>query len=65
MAQDHHPDQAAPARPDLIPRNFTPNASEVDQRRCGDTTYIRTWQGWLYLATVIDISSRRVVGWPP
>ena len=30
---------------------------------CGDITYIRTWEGWLYLATVIDLASRRVVGW--
>ncbi|MGH3952276.1 MAG: IS3 family transposase [Pseudonocardiaceae bacterium] len=56
-------DPAAPARPDLIGRNFTPNPFGVDQRWCGDITYIRTWQGWLYLATVIDIASRRVVGW--
>ena len=28
-----------------------------------DITYIRTWQGWLYLAVVIDLHSRRVVGW--
>ncbi|WP_143532109.1 DDE-type integrase/transposase/recombinase [Saccharothrix sp. ALI-22-I] len=29
----------------------------------GDITYIHTWEGWLYLATVIDIASRRVIGW--
>ncbi len=29
----------------------------------GDITYIWTWEGWLYLATVIDLASRRVVGW--
>jgi transposase InsO family protein len=56
-------DPTAPARPDLIGRDFTPNAFGLDQRWCGDITYIRTWQGWLYLATVIDIASRRVVGW--
>jgi len=56
-------DPAAPSRPDLIGRDFTPNAFGLDQRWCGDITYIRTWQGWLYLATVIDIASRRVVGW--
>jgi transposase InsO family protein len=28
-----------------------------------DITYVRTWEGWLYLATVIDLASRRVVGW--
>jgi putative transposase len=56
-------DPAAPARPDLIGRDFTPNPFGLDQRWCGDITYIQTWQGWLYLATVIDIASRRVVGW--
>ncbi|WP_367139065.1 IS3 family transposase [Saccharothrix sp. HUAS TT1] len=35
----------------------------MDTRWCGDITYIRTWEGWLYLATVIDIASRRVVRW--
>jgi putative transposase len=58
-----HADPAAPARPDLIRRDFTPNAAGLDQRWCGDITYIRTWQGWLYLATVIDIASRKVIGW--
>ena len=28
-----------------------------------DITYIRTWQGWLYLAVVIDLYSRKVIGW--
>ncbi|WP_374224451.1 DDE-type integrase/transposase/recombinase [Streptomyces sp. ISL-94] len=35
----------------------------MDARWCGDITYIPTDQGWFYLATVIDIASRRVVGW--
>ena len=52
------PDPAAPARPDLIGSVFTPDPFRLDQRWCGDITYIRTWQGWLYLATVIDIASR-------
>jgi len=38
------------------------NAAAVNTRWCGDITYIPTWEGWLYLATVIDIASRRVVG---
>ena len=29
----------------------------------GDITYVRTWEGWLYLATVLDVFSRRVIGW--
>jgi putative transposase len=47
---------------DLIQRHFGPGA-EVDRRYVGDITYIPTWEGWAYLATVIDLSSRRVVGW--
>ena len=48
--------------PDLIKRAFSPEAHELDTAWCGDITYIRTWEGWLYLATVIDLASRRVVG---
>jgi transposase InsO family protein len=55
-------DPAAEAARDLIGRHFGPGA-EVDRRYVGDITYIATWEGWAYLATVIDLSSRRVVGW--
>jgi transposase InsO family protein len=47
---------------DLIQRHFGP-CTEMDRRYVGDITYIATWQGWAYLATVIDLASRRVVGW--
>ena len=57
------PDPAAAARADRIRRDFTADASKVNTRWCGDITYIPTWEGWLYLATVIDIASRRVVGY--
>jgi transposase InsO family protein len=57
------PDPAANARPDLIGRDFTTDPAKINTRWCGDITYIRTWEGWLYLATVIDLASRRVVGW--
>jgi transposase InsO family protein len=57
------PDPAAGARADRIRRDFTADASKTDTRWCGDVTYIPTWEGWLYLATVIDIASRRVVGY--
>ncbi|NRQ32971.1 IS3 family transposase [Nonomuraea sp. NN258] len=57
------PDPQASLRPDLIERDFTPDAAAIDTRWCGDITYIATEEGWLYLATVIDIASRRVVGW--
>ena len=48
---------------DLLKRNFGPETVELDRVYVGDITYIRTWEGWLYLATVIDLASRRVVGW--
>jgi putative transposase len=47
--------------PDLIGRVFT--AEEANTKWCGDITYIKTWDGWAYLATVIDLHSRAVVGW--
>ena len=47
--------------PDLIGRQFT--AAAVNEKWCGDVTYVKTWRGWAYLATVIDLHSRRVVGW--
>lgn len=48
---------------DLLKRNFAPDSVGLDRVYVGDITYIRTWEGWLYLATVIDLASRRVVGW--
>ena len=54
---------AATAAVDLVKRSFGPGAIEIDRLWCSDVTYIRTWEGWLYLATVIDLASRRVVGW--
>nr|BFE55637.1 hypothetical protein GCM10020063_001630 [Dactylosporangium thailandense] len=57
------PDLTAAARPDLIGRDFTVDPAAIDTRWCGDITYVNTWEGWLYLATVIDLASRRVVGW--
>jgi transposase InsO family protein len=56
------PDPAAAARADRIRRDFTADAAKLNARWCGDITYIGTWEGWLYLATVIDIASRRVIG---
>lgn len=53
------PDAAAV---DLVKRAFGPG-TEVDRVYVGDITYIWTWEGWAYLATVIDLASRRVVGW--
>lgn len=56
------PDPAAERAKDLIGRHFGPS-TEFDRRYVGDITYIMTWEGWAYLATVIDLASRRVVGW--
>ena len=50
-----------PVAPDLLQRNFTPSAP--NQVWTGDITYIATDEGWLYLAAVIDLFSRQVVGW--
>ena len=47
----------------LLGRHFGPEDLELDTVWAGDVTYVRTWQGWAYLATVIDLASRRVVGW--
>jgi transposase InsO family protein len=47
---------------DLVKRAFGPG-TELDRTWVGDITYVRTWEGWLYLASVIDLASRRVVGW--
>jgi transposase InsO family protein len=46
---------------DLIGRDFT--AETPGRRLVGDITYLRTGEGWLYLATVIDLCTRMVVGW--
>lgn len=48
---------------DLLKRAFGPGTVELDRIYVGDITYIRTWEGWAYMATVIDLASRRVVGW--
>jgi len=49
--------------PDLIGRNFEPGSCAPGERLVGDITYLRTGEGWLYLATVIDLATRMVVGW--
>jgi transposase InsO family protein len=52
---------ALPIAPNLLNRDFY--ASMPDMKYVGDITYIPTNEGWLYLATVIDLYSRKVVGW--
>ena len=50
-----------PIAPNLLKRNFT--VAAPNQAWSGDITYIPTNEGWLFLAVVIDLFSRRVVGW--
>ena len=47
--------------PDLVQRDFT--AGAPGEKMVGDITYIPTWEGWLYLATVIDCHTKAVIGW--
>jgi putative transposase len=55
------PDGEQQTTPDLVGRDFTAQAPGC--KLVGDITYIRTWAGWLYLATVIDCFNREVVGY--
>jgi len=55
------PGERPVSAPDLIGRSFT--ADHVNQRWCGDITYVKTWDGWAHVATVIDLHSRALVGW--
>ncbi len=52
---------ALPIAPNLLDRNFT--ADRPNTAWTGDVTYIATEEGWLYLAVVMDVFSRRIVGW--
>ena len=54
-------DRAYSLAPDLVKRNFTPGVPV--RLWVADITYVRTWEGWLYLAFVLDTYSRKVVGW--
>ena len=53
--------EAAACMPDLVKRDFT--AERPGVKFVGDITYIHTWQGFIYLATVIDCYSKKVIGW--
>jgi putative transposase len=52
---------AAGPIPDLVNRDF--GAEVPGQKMVGDITYIPTWEGWAFLATVIDCATRKVAGW--
>lgn len=55
------PDRLAPPAPDLVNRVF--HAGQLDEKWCGDITYVQVGGTWLYLACVLDVCSRRVLGW--
>lgn len=55
------PDTSAPCPLDRVNRVF--NAERPNQLWVSDFTYVSTWQGWLYVAFVIDVFARRIVGW--
>ena len=50
-----------PVAPNVLARHF--GADHPNERWTTDITYIWTWEGWLYLAVVLDLYARRVVGW--
>lgn len=54
-------DHTRPVAPNVLDRRF--DGWKPDQAWVGDITYIDTQQGWLYLACVMDLASRRIVGW--
>ncbi len=56
-------DPAAAAAADLLKRAFGAGTVSIDRIWCSDITYVRTWEGWMYVAAILDVSSRRVVGW--
>src|SRR5699024_2776977 len=57
------PDEQAQTFPDLLDGDFTAAHYTPGQALVGDISYLRTGQGWMYLATVIDLATRKAVGW--
>jgi putative transposase len=55
------PDTATPPAPDLVGRLFAPD--QPDRTWVSDLTYVPTDEGWLYLASVLDLASRHLLGW--
>lgn len=51
------------AAPNLLARDFNISSREMNSVWAGDITYLPTREGWLYLAALIDLSSRRIIGW--
>jgi putative transposase len=50
-----------PVAPNLLEQDFS--CSAINEKWCGDITYLWTNEGWMYLAVVLDLFSRRVIGW--
>jgi putative transposase len=53
--------EEAPAAPDLVRRDFS--ATSPNELWVADITYIPTWEGWLFLAAVVDVCTKRCCGW--
>ncbi len=53
---------AFPVAPNILARNFEPAATPLNIRWAGDVTFIWTSEGWMYLAVILDLTSRRVIG---
>ncbi len=60
-AQTTDSNHTQPIAPNLVLRDFTAHAP--NRKWVADVTYIETQEGWLYLAGVLDLSSRKIVGW--
>jgi putative transposase len=56
-----HSNPGQPTPPNILDRDFSPEAP--DRVWAGDVTYLPTREGWLYLAVLLDLYSRRVIGW--
>jgi len=56
-----HSDHKEPISPNLLNQDFT--ATEINKVWVSDITYIWTWEGWLYLAIIMDLCSKSIVGW--
>jgi transposase InsO family protein len=61
VVQTTLPDSAAVCPQDKINRQF--KADKPNQLWVSDFTYVSTWQGWLYVAFIVDVFARRIVGW--
>ena len=61
LVRTTRPDESAELSGDLVPRQFT--AAQPNQLWVADFTYVATWRGFVSVALVIDVFSRRIVGW--